>query len=242
MDADCAPAPPKLKTLGVLGGMGPAATADFIAKMIARTSASRDDEHIPCVVINDPRIPDRTDAFLAGRESEVLEALTVRLRWLEDAGVDGVAMPCNSAHHWAEALEARARVPLLHIADASLDMAERAFPRARRVAIMATPVTARSGFYQRRLRARGLDFHAVSEELLTEQMLPGIRAVKAGDMAAARALLSVAAGAIFDSGAEVVLMACTEIPMALEHLNDPRLIDTNAALAAACVAWARGDV
>lgn len=231
----------RLKTLGVLGGMGPAATADFIAKMIARTSAAKDDEHVPCVVINDPRIPDRTDAFLGGKEAKVLDALTLRLGQLEAAGVDGFVMPCNSAHHWAEALERRARIPLLHIADASLDHVQRRLPHARKIAIMATPVTIQSGFYQRRMRMRGLEHHEISNALLERCIMPGIRSVKAGDIAAARVEFVAAAEEIFASGAEVVLMACTEIPIALAGHDDPRLIDTNAALAEACVVWAHGD-
>lgn len=229
------------KTLGVLGGMGPAATADFIAKMVAQTKAAKDDEHVPCVVINDPRIPDRTDAFLSGREGEVLDALTLRLRQLEAAGVDGFVMPCNSAHHWAEALRRRAHIPLLHIADASLAAVQKQLPRARRVAIMATPVTIQSGFYQRRMQMRGLEHHEIAGALLEQRIMPGIRSVKSGDMAAATHLLGEAAEQVFASGAEAVLMACTEIPIALAANGDARLIDTSAALASACVAWAHAD-
>jgi aspartate racemase len=236
-----APPSPHLKTLGVLGGMGPAATADFIAKLVARTKAAKDDEHVPCVVISDPRIPDRTDAFLAGREGEVLEALTLRLRQLEAAGVEGFVMPCNSAHHWAEALELRARIPLLHIADASLARVQRRLPEARRIAIMATPVTVCSGFYQRRLQMRGLEHHGIEEALQRECIMPGIRAVKADDLQVATGLLAQAVERILASGADAVLMACTEIPIALSRNEDPRLIDTNAALADACVEWARTD-
>jgi aspartate racemase len=231
----------RLKTLGVLGGMGPAATADFIAKMIERTSAGRDDEHVPCVVINEPRIPDRTDAFRSGREAEVLDALTAVLRRLENAGVDGFVMPCNSAHHWAEALAARTRTPMLHIADASLDAVQRLLPEARRVAIMGTPVTVQSGFYQRRMRMRGLEHHAVAESLLEEMILPGIRSVKAGDLCAATTLLRAASEQILNSGAEAILLACTEIPLALSAESGGALVDTNAALADACVAWSHSS-
>ena len=230
-----------MKTLGIIGGMGPAATADFLAKIVAHTAAIKDDDHVPCVVINDPRIPDRTDAFLEGREAEVLGALTARLQRLEDAGVDGVAIPCNSAHHWADALQARARAPLLHIADASLKKVQVDLPHAHRIALMATPVTYRSGFYQRRMQARGLIHHEIADALLLEKILPGIRAVKAGETQIGASLLSKAASQILEGGAEAVLMACTEIPIALADHGDARLVDTNAALAAACVAWARGD-
>lgn len=231
----------RLRMLGVLGGMGPAATADFIAKLIARSNAAQDDEHVPCIVSNDPRIPDRTTAYLERREADVLDALVRRLHWLEEAGAEAIAMPCNSAHHWAEALERRARAPLLHIADASLAAVRSTLPDARRVAIMATPVTVRSGFYQRRMAALGLEHHEIGDDLLSAQIVPGIRLVKAGDVAGAAIVLRAAVDAVIESGADAVLLACTEIPIALAGQIDPRLIDTNAALADACVAWARGD-
>lgn len=238
VQADTRPAP---KTLGVLGGMGPAATADFIAKLVAGTPAAKDDEHVPCIVINDPRIPDRTDAYLQGAEDGVLEALTQRLRQLERAGADGFVMPCNSAHHWAEALHARTRLPFLHIAQASLAAVKRQMPGAVRVAVMGTPVTLRSGFYQRRMPAFGFTPHPIGQELLDGLIMPGVRRVKGGDIVGAAAVLSAAVEALLDDGAEAIILACTEIPVALHGNRDARLIDSTAALAMACAKWARGD-
>lgn len=227
------------RTLGVLGGMGPAATVDFIAKLVAATDAKCDDEHVPLVVINDPRIPDRTEAFLSGREEAVLAALQDRVRRLEDAGVAAFVMPCNSAHHWAENLQQRSSVRLLHIADAAIDALQRQVPRARRVAIMGTPVTLRSGFYQRRLEACGLDVAPFDVALSDDLIMPGIRAVKAGLMQEGRVSLRRAALALMDRGADALLLACTEIPLVLGSELNSAFVDTTAALAAACVAWAQ---
>lgn len=228
------------RTLGILGGMGPAATADFIAKLIQHTAATRDEEHVPFVVINDPRIPDRTEAYMSGRETEVLDALTLRLRRLEDAGVDGVAMPCNSAHHWADELQRRTHLPLLHIADAALDAVALQAPAARRVAVMGTVLTQHSGFYQARMAQRALVFHPIETALTANTIMPGINCMKAGDAQTAAALLNAAVDQVFADGAEAILLACTEIPVALRERTTPGLIDANAALARACVAWARG--
>lgn len=233
----CAPAAAsRYRTLGVLGGMGPAATIDFMAKLVARTPALRDEEHIPCIIISDPRLPDRTEAFLGGDGAEVLKALSERLRRLEAAGADAFVMPCNSAHHWAETLAAQTRLPLIHIADASLAEAVRRAPGARRIAIMGTPVTLRSGFYQRRMLSLGLA-PLTLQDAMVERVLSGVRHIKAGDLVGGRDLLSAAASEIFAIGADVILMACTEIPLVLKEGENPRLIDTSAALALASVVW-----
>jgi aspartate racemase len=226
-----------MKTVGVLGGMGPAATVDFVAKLVAVTAARCDAEHIPCIVINDPRIPDRTDGFLSGRGAEIAEALRVRLRRLEDAGADGFVMPCNSAHHWAEALTEYARIPLLHIADASLEALRISGHRARRIAIMGTPVTLGSGFYQRRIAALGIEALTPDKAAVAE-ILAGIRLVKAGQLSEAEHRLTDAASRLFDIGADTIIMACTEIPLALARFPDDRLVDSTSALAHACMAWA----
>ena len=227
------------RTLGILGGMGPAATADFIAKLIQLTPANCDQDHFPFVVVNDPSVPDRTHAFFENRENDVLNALKRSLKRLEAAGANAVAMPCNSAHHWADQLQNCTALPLLHIADASIAEARRHRPAATSIAVMATPITIASGFYNIRIQNAGLDQISPSRSLLEDRILPGIRSVKAGDIGAGAQALSMAADQLLEDGADTVLLACTEIPIALkERLKiDPRLIDTTDALAKYSAEW-----
>src|SRR5690625_2384056 len=103
--------------LGVLGGMGPAATADFMAKLAARTRAERDQDHIATLVYSDPSTPDRSDAMLHGGP-DPLPALLHGIEYLCSAGVAAIAVPCNSAHYWFAQLSESASVPLLNIVDA----------------------------------------------------------------------------------------------------------------------------
>ena len=108
--------------LGILGGMGPLATADFYAKLIAQTPAARDQDHVPVVIYAVPQVPDRTAALLRGGATPV-PALLAGLRTLVAAGAQAIAMPCNTAHAWFDELAAQSPVPLLHIADAAADAA-----------------------------------------------------------------------------------------------------------------------
>jgi len=91
--------------LGVLGGMGPMATVDFLKKLVEATPAARDQDHLGVMVAQAPGIPDRTGAIL-GEGPDPLPAMTIALRRLEAAGATRIAIPCNTAHHWHGALQA----------------------------------------------------------------------------------------------------------------------------------------
>lgn len=231
------------KILGVLGGMGPAATADFMKKLIELTPAATDQEHLPTIVVNDPTIPDRTLAFATGNRADVLDAMARSVRRLEAAGADAYAIPCNSAHHWAEDLQQRTRLPVIHIANASIkELLSR--PRSGdRVVVMATPVTLASDFYRRKIDAAGFNYLETPNAVTDTQVLPGIRKVKAGDIAGAARLLNDAVDALYACGADAIMLACTELPIALAQrlARDKRLIDTTYALAKACADWRRSD-
>ena len=84
--------------IGVLGGMGPAATLDFMAKLLRLTPAERDQDHVPLVVVSDPRVPDRVGPILRGRGESPLAALQAGVRRLERAGARCIAIPCHTAH------------------------------------------------------------------------------------------------------------------------------------------------
>jgi aspartate racemase len=106
------------KVLGVLGGMGPLASAHFMVRLTELTPAARDQDHIPAVLWSDPRVPDRTEARLAGG-ADPLPALLRGLRGLEEAGCGAIAIPCNTAHGWHAAMQAATPLPILHIVDAA---------------------------------------------------------------------------------------------------------------------------
>ena len=105
--------------VGVLGGMGPLATVDFMHKLLAATPATRDQDHLPLLVSSIPQVPDRTAAY-RGEGASPLPALIASGRRLVDGGASMVVMPCNTAHLWFEPLQAALGVPMLHLVDAAL--------------------------------------------------------------------------------------------------------------------------
>jgi len=218
--------------LGVLGGMGPLATVDFMTKIIAATEARRDQDHIPMIVSSVPQIPDRTEAIL----EQGIDPLPEMLRGvvtLERAGASLIAIPCNTAHFWYSQLAHFARVPIVNIVDACVDEIRSRRGHPPRVGLMATRGTIAAGIYQRRL---------AELEVLTpsdlDQVMRGIAAVKGGDLEQGQFHLECAADELLQAKCDVIIMACTEIPVALKRraaLRPEVYIDPTEALAKACV-------
>jgi aspartate racemase len=214
--------------------MGPSATADFLMKLVEEMPADRDQEHVPVLVWGDCRTPDRTRSLLQGGPSplpSMLEAVTQ----LPRLGARALVIPCNTAHAWADDIAALSPVPLLHIVEAVGDMAQAA--KVRILGLMATSGTLSAGQYPARLAARGITVMA-PEPPEQEQVSRGIALVKAGRLAEARDLFTVVHDALLTRGVDMVALACTEIPLALQPLG-PKSLDTTRALARASVRWWR---
>lgn len=230
--------------LGILGGMGPLATVDFMEKIVKSTPAQRDQDHIEIVTASAAHIPDRTQAIL-GQGPDPLPAMIAALRQLERAGAERIAIPCNTAHHWHGALQQRTALPILHIVDAVLAQVRgrgRALPQ--KLGLLATDGTLRAGVYPARLAKHGIDcIHPADAG--QQQVMQAIRLVKAGDLAGGATILRAQAEALMAQGASHVVMGCTEIPLALADETGAlalRLIDPTLALAEACVAAERGQL
>ena len=219
--------------IGILGGMGPAATIDLMQKILAATPATCDQEHAPCVVWNVPQIPDRPGAIFSGTPSPFPEMLRGALQ-LQACGATAIAMPCNTAHFWADALQAELRIPLLHIADAVVAML-RSRAKPARIALLATAATIHAGFYQSRFTKHGVGT-VVPDAAQLEQIYAAIKLVKGGKIGAARDLFLPVASTLRDAGADALLLACTELPLLTPGWAfEAQCIDPTQALAMACV-------
>lgn len=216
---------PVTLTVGVLGGMGPAATLDFLAKLHAATPATVEADYLRVLVDSNPRVPGR-NAALAHDGPSPGPALAVMARGLVGAGAQLLAMPCNAAHHWAGEIVAAAGVPLVSMIDAAV--AAVASSGARRVGVLAADATLRA-----RLYAAAFDRAGIAQvEVDSAVFMPLLLRIKAGDTGDAMrdAMARLAAGLV-DAGADSILAACTEVPLVLQsgHVAVP-LIDATAAL------------
>lgn len=206
--------------LGVLGGLGPAATADFLIRIVENTSASCDQEHIPTLVYSDPSTPDRSSAIL-GQGEEALPALLHGVSFLNRAGVNAIAIPCNTAHYWHEQLQAAADVPVLNMIDSVALRIESERPEVRTIGLMSTDATAQAGIY-RSLSERGREVIDLTELGVHNPTAHGIQLVKAGRLDEARELFFQAIRLLAGRGAEGIIYGCTEISVVLD-LHEPSI-------------------
>ena len=228
--------PRERTVVGILGGMGPAATGDLYLKIVAETPADSDQDHIPVVIYSDPRVPDRTDALLYGGEDPV-PWLVRGASKLESMGADFIVIPCNTAHAFLDEVEPLIGVPVLSMLETAADAIAAGYPGVRRIGLLATTGTIRAGIYQDALSRRGLEVIVPTEELLEHCVMPAIRAVKANNRhTSVRSRLVEAADYLERRGAHAILAACTEIPVILtaDDISLP-LIDATEELAKASV-------
>ncbi|GBQ03540.1 amino acid racemase [Streptomyces spongiicola] len=228
-----APAPTPAGTLGVLGGMGPAATAEFLRLLAARVPAADDQHHPRIVMLSDPSVPDRSTALLEGGDAP-LPAIRKGLATLARWGADLLAVPCNTAHVYIDRIRAELPVPVVHIVDATLRAAMALSPEGGWLA--ATTGTVASGLYQRRAAELGYRL-AVPGPAVRARIHHAAVLVKAGRTDEGGRLLASAVRPLWREERLPVLTACTELPLAYDASGLPAAATVSSldALATACV-------
>ena len=237
--------------VGVVGGVGPAATVDFMQKLVRSTPATRDQEHIKILVEQNPQIPDRTQNLLGGGPDPTV-SLYATCKKLEAGDVDIIAIPCNTAHAFVERIQPYLNVPIVNMLTVSVEYLRAAFPGLRDVGLLATTGTLMSGVYRKALEAHGLKQVVPSDRLQARVMnaIYGERGAKAGFMSGECIDdVTAAVDELSGRGVEVILLGCTELPLLLPD-GEMRsgsgrvvtLVDPTDILAKRCVAYALGEV
>lgn len=199
------------RRIGILGGMGPEATILLQQKLLAAVAARDDADHIPLIIDMNPQVPSRIGFLLEGRGADPAPVLAAMARGLQDAGAQALAMPCNTAHHFAPAIRAAVDIPFLNMVELSADHAARALAPGASVGLLASPALHRTGIMDAALSARGL--RAIWPDP-DHDLLEAIRAIKAqGPNGRSRAALAAAARDLTRRGATLQLIACTELSL-----------------------------
>ena len=206
------------KLLGVLGGMGPAAGAEFLRLLTVLSHAARDQEHVPVVLLSDPQVPDRTEAIL-GRGDDPTPRLREDLLKLVSWGADLLAVPCNTAHVFIDRFADEIPVPLVHIVEETVAGAVAKNPSGGW--LIATEGTLASGSYQERARRRDFTLYLPSAREQAE-VNEVIRLVKANQPVEAGRRLRSVAEALWERVEVPILTACTETPLAYQAAGLPR--------------------
>lgn len=227
------------KTLGIIGGMGPAATCDLMEKVIALTRASCDQEHIHIITDCNTNIPDRTAAILQGGPDPVPELQRSAAR-LETAGAEILCMPCNTAHHFYDQVADAVQIPVLHMPRETARILRQA--GVKTAGVLATDGTVQSGVYEKALAREGIEAVYPDKEDQAQIM----RLIYQGVKARAVPLADIPVGEILSRlrgrGAEVFLLACTELPIAFAELGQMEgCLDPTRVLAFAAVRACGGE-
>jgi aspartate racemase len=203
-----------MKRLGVLGGMGPAASAEYVARLVAQTSASCDQEHIPFVLWNNPQIPDRSTSIRNG-DDKPLPFLLQGIQVLKAVGCSMIVIPCNTAHFWYDEL-VKLKVPIVHIVDSVANELRDANVIGT-IGVIATQGTIQSELYQNRLT----DWACIvpTQEEITTLVQPSIELVKAGDMIKSHTMIMTVVDSLISRGAQAVVLGCTELPLAVRDTD-----------------------
>ena len=229
-----------LRTVGILGGMGPEATVLLMRKVIAATPARDDADHIPLLVDQNPQVPSRIRHLIEGTGTDPGPVLAAMAHRLQAAGAAALAMPCNTAHAYAPSIRAAVDIPLIDMVALSSKRAAALAGREGWVGILASPAVRQVGLFDDALADEGLrPIYAEDQDAL----LRAIRLIKAqGPCNEARSILRRASEGLLARGARVQMIACTEFSLIADAVCDAATaFDTLDTLVEGIIAFATTD-
>ena len=209
---------------------------DLFRRIVEATPAARDQDHIPTLVFSYPQIPERTAAIRSADRS-LVPYLVEGVRLLERAGASLIAIPCNTAHYWYDDMQGAVGIPIVHMIQEAARAAVARLPGLRRCGLLATTGTLESGLYARELECLGVEAVVVEPAVQEAEVMAAIADIKIRrDRKTSRERLARAAAALERRGAELILLGCTEIPLAFDPATTRLpVLDGNHVLAEAAI-------
>lgn len=222
-----------MKTIGIMGGMGPLATVDLFQKIILATKAATDQEHIHILIDNDTAIPDRTAAILGLGPDPVPEMIRAARR-LKEQGADFLIVACNTAHFFLPEVEAQVKIPFINMLEETAAYCKKI--KVDKAGLLATPGIYRSGIYHRAFEKLGVGLMEPDDkqgEIVHQVIYEGVKAGKTDyNVRQFRDVLRQMQA----DGADCFVLGCTEMPLAVKMYNIPgHFVDATQVLAEAAV-------
>ena len=211
------------KIVGILGGMGPEATVDFMQRIIRLTPAKDDGDHIRMLVDNNPKIPSRIKSIIEKTGADPLPVLVKMAKGLEKSGADFLAIPCNTAHFYWAGIQAVVNIPVLNMIELTVEKIITENPRIKKAGLLASTTVLITGLYKQALAEKGISILYPPEEM-QNRVLQTIKKVKADECDAddIRQVQS-AADYLTDNRAEALIIGCTELSV-IANQNDFRVM------------------
>lgn len=230
------------KIVGIIGGMGPEATVDLMARIIKVTPAVDDVDHIRMIVDNNPKVPSRIKALIDGNGESPIPYLQEMARRLESWGVDFLAMPCNTAHHYHLDIQKAVTIKVLNMVDLTVESVIEQYPDLKRAGLLASTAVIRLKLFERPFTAKKVIIQTPSDRYQMG-IMHAIKKIKTsnygGEVVEA---IQLAADDLVEKRAEVLLVACTEISIISKQIaSTVRILDSAQILAESIVRVARND-
>ncbi len=228
------------KAVGVIGGLGPVATLDFFDRILRRTRAPREQDHLRLIIDNNTKIPDR-NAHSRGDGPSPAAALAASARGLQQAGADFIVMACNTTHAWEADIRAAISVPFLSIIEETVKVVADLRPEA--VGVLAGDACVAAGLYQNALKAAGVRCIMPAADT-QKSLMELIYRIKSGDTGeTVRRSAATIARRLEAQGAEVIIAGCTEIPIVLTADDiDSELVNSTDVLVERTILYAGGEL
>ena len=226
-----------LRTIGILGGMGPEATILLQQKLVEARPARDDSDHIPLMIDMNPQVPSRIAHLLEGGDQDPGPTLADMARRLEMAGAVALAMPCNTAHHYAGAITGAVSIPLLNMVELAADHAAQTVGANGCIGMLASPAVQRTRVFEKAMARRNLSVIWPEQD---NRMLAAIRLIKqTGPCPEARETLQAASAELVAAGADLQLVACSEFSLIADSIAPEAMgVDTLDLLVGAILATA----
>ena len=194
--------------LGIIGGMGPAATDLLYRRIIARTDAERDQEHLDMIILNHASVPDRTEAIKSGETKKVTDVLLKDVEFLAKSGVSAIVIPCNTSHYFYDVLQASTDVPIINMIRETAVSLKNA--GKKRVCVLATDGTIMTGIYEKELNMNGIECivpDSDTQKLVMKIIYDQVKKGFPGNMEDFREIHRF----IKKQGCDGAILACTEL-------------------------------
>lgn len=226
------------QTIGILGGMGPEATILLQRKLVEAVPAQDDRDHIPLLIDMNPQVPSRIDHLINGTGEDPGPVLASMARRLQNAGAVALAMPCNTAHHYAGAITGAVDIPLLNMVDLAAAYALKTVGQGGCIGMLASPAVRRTQLFEKALEAHEISVLWTAQD---DPMLAAIQTIKRdGACKEARDALLVASSELGEAGADLQFIACSEFSLIADSVaQGTKSVDTVDLLVDAIVSFAK---
>jgi len=229
-----------MKTIGILGGMGPEATNRLATLITSLTVVSKDQEHIPVISFNNSKIPHRINAIFNNTESPLPEMIRMA-KGLEFLGADFLIIPCNTAHYFIKDIQPHINIPFINMIEETVRFVSDNYQDTKKVGILGTNLTIKMKLYEKPLEEKGIQIIRPSSKN-EELVMQAIYGIKGGLKDEGRKILQQVAKDLVKAGAEIIIAGCTEIPLVLQQKNlNFILLDPSKIVAESAIALASRD-